>query len=106
MAILYFVQSGNFEILFQAGIEPGTLRVTVGPLIHYTKFPYEIFFKFFKPNVKIFLQSESPVGSSSNRRFRLKRQKTRKAYIFLPRPNFFIKFSEMYRKVQNLIFLL
>ena len=52
VAISSFVQSGNFEISFQAGFEPGTLRVTVWPLIHYTKFPYEIFFKFFKQNSK------------------------------------------------------
>ena len=40
VAISSFKQSGNFEITSQAGFEPGTLRVTVGPLIHYTKFPY------------------------------------------------------------------
>ena len=51
-AISSFVQSGNFEILTLTGYEPATLRVAVD-----TKFPYEIFFKIFKPNVKIFLQS-------------------------------------------------
>ena len=40
VTILSFVKSGNYEIASQAGFEPGTLRVTVGPLIHYTKFSY------------------------------------------------------------------
>ena len=56
-AILPFVQSGNFEILTLTGFELATLRVAVGHHTHYTKFPYEILFKIFKPNVKIFLQS-------------------------------------------------
>ena len=56
-AISSFVQSGNFELSSQTGFEPGTLRVAVGPLIHYTKFPYDNFFKIFKTNVKRFLQS-------------------------------------------------
>ena len=56
-AISSLVQSGNFEILTLTGFEPATLRVAVGHLTHYTKFPYEIFFKFFKPNSKRFLQS-------------------------------------------------
>ena len=56
-AISSFVQSGNFELSPQTGFEPGTLRVTVGPLIHYTKFPYENFSKNLNPNVKRFLQS-------------------------------------------------
>ena len=51
------VQSGNFEISSQTGFEPVTLRATVGFLIHKTKFPYESFFKIFKPNFKRFLQS-------------------------------------------------
>ena len=50
-AILSFAQSGNFELSPQAGFEPGTLHVTVGPLIHYL---YQM--KIFKPNVKRFLQ--------------------------------------------------
>ena len=45
-AISSFVQSGNFETSSVSGFEPGTLRVAVGPLIHYTKFPYDKFFKF------------------------------------------------------------
>ena len=49
-AISSFVQSGNFERLTLTGF-------AVGHLTHYTKFPHEIFFKIFKPNVKIFLQS-------------------------------------------------
>ena len=48
------VQSGNFEISSLAGFEPVTLRVTVGFLIHLTKFPNEIFFKMFMPNSKRF----------------------------------------------------
>ena len=56
-AISSFVQSGNFETSSVSGFEPGTLRVAVGPLIHYTKFPYDKFFKIFKTNVKRFLQS-------------------------------------------------
>ena len=56
-AILSFVQPGNFELLSQTGFEPGTLRVAVGPLIHYTKFHYDNFYKNFKTNVKRFLQS-------------------------------------------------
>ena len=39
-AVSPFVQSGNLEISYLTGFEPGTLRVTVGSLIHYTKFPY------------------------------------------------------------------
>ena len=61
-AISSFVQSGNYESLALTGFEPATWRVTVSHLIHYTKFPYENFFKFFKPNVIRFLQAESPVG--------------------------------------------
>ena len=38
--IFSFVQSGNFEVSSQTGFEPGILRVTVGTLIQYTKFPY------------------------------------------------------------------
>ena len=48
-----FVQSGNFEVLPQTGFEPGTLRVTVGPLIHYTNLPYRKILKIFK---KCFLE--------------------------------------------------
>ena len=40
-AITSFVQSGNFEILSLTGFEPGTLRMAVAYLIHYTKFSYE-----------------------------------------------------------------
>ena len=47
-AISSFVQSGNFEISSVAGFEPGTLQVTVGSLIHYAKFHYEIKFKIFQ----------------------------------------------------------
>ena len=61
-AISSFVQSGNFEILTVTGFEPATLRITVGHLTHYTKFPNEIFLNFssdlvvFTPNflMKIF----------------------------------------------------
>ena len=42
--ISYIVQSGNFEAPSQAGFKPGTLRITAGLLIHYTKFPYRNFF--------------------------------------------------------------
>ena len=52
-AISSFVQSGNFENSTLTGFEPATLSVAVGHLTHYTKFPYEKFFKIFKPNVKI-----------------------------------------------------
>ena len=55
--ILPIVHSGNFEISSQTGFEPMTLRVAVGPLIHYAKFPYEIFLKIFQTNFKRFLQS-------------------------------------------------
>ena len=58
-AISPFVQSGNFESLTLTGFEPATLRVAVVHLTHYTKFPYENFFKIFQPNVKKFLQSFS-----------------------------------------------
>ena len=58
-AIMYFVQSGNIEVPSRTGFEPGTLRVTAAPLIHYTKLPYKYFFKKFKPNFKRFLQSFS-----------------------------------------------
>ena len=44
-AISSFVQSGNFESLTLMGFEPATLGVTVGHLIHYTKFPCEKNFK-------------------------------------------------------------
>ena len=57
VAISSFVQSGNFEIASQAGFEPVTLRVTVRPLIHYTKFPYGKKFKKIKPNSNRYLQS-------------------------------------------------
>ena len=43
---------------------------------------------------------------SKNWRFLLKRQKTRNAHIFWPRPNFSMKFSEMYGKVQCLIYVI
>ena len=52
-----FVQSGNFEVLPQTGFEPGTLRVTAGPLIHYNKLPYTKILKFFKTYFKRYLQS-------------------------------------------------
>ena len=67
-----FVQSGNFEISTLTGFEQATLRVAVGHLTHYTKFPYEIFWEFVLPDFTIFIVAVSPVGSSSNRRFRLK----------------------------------
>ena len=56
-AISSFVQSGNFKILSQTGFEPGTLRVTSGPLLHYTKLPYTKILKFFEPYSKRYLQS-------------------------------------------------
>ena len=37
-AISTFVHCGNFEASSQTVFEPRTLQVTVGPLIHYTKF--------------------------------------------------------------------
>ena len=58
-AISSFVQSGNIEVLSQAEFEPGTLRVAAGPLIHYTKLPYNYCFFKFKRNFKRFLQSFS-----------------------------------------------
>ena len=58
------VQSGNFEIPSLTGFEPVTLRNTVRSLIHNTKFPYEISFKFFKPNFTRFLQSFCCRGAS------------------------------------------
>ena len=85
-AISAFVQSGNYEFSSVTGFEPGTLRVTVLPLIHYTRFPYR------KKSKKKFVQTlrefcnfseaESPVGSKNNRQFRLKRQKTRIVHNF------------------------
>ena len=56
-AISSFVQSGNFETSSVTGFEPGTLRVTVGSLIHSTKFPYGKKVKTFKLNFKRILQS-------------------------------------------------
>ena len=50
-AISSFVQSGNFDSLTLMWFEPASLRVAVGHLTHYAKFPYEKFFKIFKPNV-------------------------------------------------------
>ena len=67
VAISSFVQSGNFEIASQAGFEPGTLRVTVGPLIHYTKFPYGKKVKNFKPNFKRFFAIFLKQSRQSNR---------------------------------------
>jgi len=64
-----------------------------------------IFSKFFRQILKDFYNlsvAESPVGSSSNRRFRLKRQKTRNVNNFWPRWNFCMKFSNLYEEVQKL----
>ena len=46
--------------------------------------------------------AESPVGSNNNRRFLLNRQKTRIVNNFWSKPNFYMKFSELYEKVHNL----
>ena len=46
--------------------------------------------------------AESPAGLKNNRRFLLKRQKTRFANNFCSRSNFCMKFSEFYEKVHNL----
>ena len=67
-AISPFVQSGNHEISSLTGFEPWTLRVAVGPLIHYIKFPYENFLR----DIDNFSVAESPVESNNNRRFLVK----------------------------------
>ena len=74
-AISSFVQSGNFESLTLTGFEPATLRIAVGHLTHYTKFPYENFLRKFQTRFYNLSAAVSPVGSSSNRRFRLKSRK-------------------------------
>ena len=80
-----FVQSGNFEILTLTGIEPVTLRVTVGHRTHYTKFPYENVFKIFKPNVKIFLQSFCVrVASRLEQQSAILFEKTKTQEMFIP----------------------
>ena len=56
-AILSFVLSGNLEIPSLTGFELRTFRVTVRSLIHYTKFPNEIFLKFLRTNFHIYSQS-------------------------------------------------
>ena len=111
-------KTGHFGLLFSLETLNSCLWLDSNPRPsapqsdHYTTIPNclaEKFSKFLSQMLKYFYNlsvSESPVGSSSNRRFRLKRQKTRNVYIFWPRPNFFMKFSEMYRKVHNLNFLL
>ena len=67
-----FVQSGNHEISSLTGFEPWTLRVAVGPLIHYIKFPYEIFLREIVRDIDNFSVAESPVESNNNRRFLVK----------------------------------
>ena len=56
-AILSFVLSGNLEIPSLTGFELRTFRVTVRSLIHYTKFPNEIFLKILRTNFQIYSQS-------------------------------------------------
>ena len=100
----------NLETLkfhFRLDSNPGPCASQSDPLSTIPNFLMKFFSKFLSQMLKDFYNlsvAESPVGSSSNRRFRLKRQKTRNVHIFWPRPNFFMKFSEMYRKVHNLSF--
>ena len=66
---------------------------------------FEIFSKFLSQILKGFYNlsvAESPVRSNDNRRFLLKRQETRIVNNFWSRPNFYMKFSELYEKVHNL----
>ena len=73
-----FVQSGNIEVPSRTGFEPGTLRVTAGPLIQYTKLPYNFFFKKFKPNFKRFMQSlSSSVASQLDEQSAVSFEKTK-----------------------------
>ena len=75
------------------------------PLSIRPNFLIKIFSKFLSQIEKDFCNlsvAESPVGSNNNRRYLLKRQKTRIVNNFWSRPNFYMKFSELYEKVHNL----
>ena len=75
------------------------------PLSTRPNFLIKIFSKFLSQILKDFYNlsvAESPVGSNNNRRFLLKRQKTRIVNNFWSRPNFYMKFSDLYEKVHNL----
>ena len=79
-AISPFVWSGNLEISTLTGFEPGTLRVAVGPLIHYTNFPYRKFLikKLWEilRDIDNFSVAESPVELKNNQRFLVKIRKS------------------------------
>ena len=75
------------------------------PLSTMSNFLMKIFSRFLRQNFQDFYNlsvAESPVGSNNNRRFLLKRQKTRIVNNFWSRPNFCMKFSEFYEKVHSL----
>ena len=84
---------------------PGPCASQSDPLSTIPSFLMINFSKFLRQVLKDFYNlcvAESPVGSSSNRRFRLKRQKTRNVNNFWPRWNFCMKFSNLYEEVQKL----
>ena len=96
--LLFVLETLNCCLWLDSNPRPCASQPVTLPTI--PNFLMKIFSKFLSQMLKYFYNlsvSESPVGSSCNRRFRLKRQKTKNAYIFWPRPNFFMKFSEMYR---------
>ena len=113
-AILSFVLSGNLEIPSLTGFELRTFRVTVRSLIHYTKFPNEIFLKFLRTNFHIYSQSFCALWQSrqSDRstigNFFWKDKKTRIINYFGSTSNFCMKFSEctVCESTQSTIFII
>ena len=105
--LLYNLETLKFN--FRLDSNPGPCASQSDPLSTIPNVLMKIFSNFLSQILKDFYNlssAESPVGSNNNRRFLLKRQKTRNVHIFWPRPNFSMKFSEIYRKVYNLNFLL
>ena len=104
--LLFNLETMKFRLWLDSN--PGPHAPQSDPLTTIPNFLMKIFSKFLGQILKDFYNlsaAESPVGSNNNRRFLLKRQKTRNAHIFWPRPNFSMKFSEMYRKVRSIKFL-
>ena len=105
-SLLYNLETLNFHLRLDSN--PGPCALQSDPLSTIPSFLMIIFSKFLRQMLKDFYNlsvAESPVGSSSNRRFRLKRQKTKNANNFWCRPCICMKLSHRCSKLILILIL-
>ena len=104
--LLFNLETLKIQLWRDSNPRPWALQSVTLPTI--PNFLMRFFSKFLSQMLKFFLNlsvAESPVGSSSNRRFRLKRQKTKNANNFWCRPCICMKLSHRCSKLILILIL-